>query len=156
MFDPRLLQRKSSSSRRTIFTWPVRAGGFLRATSAYTTGKVSWFGKVLAQHIPGPACQPAGGSHPATGFHGDGRGASGMGSFWGKQKVWLTGSASDKYHPRPRTDKSARDDVTGIRPPPAHTPRPSQLRLCCVCHLVLCWEVGTDKIWPDQSPQISL
>lgn len=131
MFDPRLLQRKNSSSRRAIFTWPVRAGGFLRATSAYTTGKVSWLGKVLAQHIPYPTCQLAGGSHPATSFHGDGRGASGMGSFWGKQKVWLTGSA-DKYHPRPQTDKSVRDDVTGIRPP-SRTHAPSQPASSLLC-----------------------
>lgn len=144
MFDLRLLQRKSSSSRRAIFTWSVRAEGFFKATSACTTGKVSWLGKVLAQHIPGPACQPAGGSHPATGLHGSGRGASGMGSRWGKQKVWLT-ARPDKYHPWPQTDKSARDDVTGIRPPPAHAHR-SQPRLCCVCHLVLRWKVGTDKI----------
>ena len=39
----------------------------MKETSSYTTGKVSWFSKVWAQHIPGMACELAGGSHPATG-----------------------------------------------------------------------------------------
>lgn len=117
----------------------VRAEGFLKGTSSYTTGKVSWLSEVLAQHIPGLECQPTGGSHPATGPHAAGEwrlldgewGASWMGSCWGKQKVWLTASP-DKCHPRPQTDNSATDDVTGIRPPRTHTPSPPPVSLLCL------------------------
>lgn len=106
LFDLRLLQRKSGYSRRAIITPLVPAESFLKGTSSYTTGKVSWFSKVWAQHIPGIACQAAGGSHPATGPYAaggwrlldGGRRASGMGSRWGKQKVWLT-PGPDKMPP---------------------------------------------------------
>lgn len=52
LFDQSLLQRKSGYSK-AIFILPVPAGSFLRETSSYTTGKVSRFSKVWAQHIPG-------------------------------------------------------------------------------------------------------
>lgn len=62
-----------------------------------------------------------------------------MGSCWGKQKVWLTASP-DKYHPRPQTDKSSRDDVTGIRPPPARALRPARSRTSLVsAAFVICF-----------------
>lgn len=166
VFDLSLLQRKSGYSRRAIFTLLVPAESFLKGTSSYTTGKVSWFSKVWAQHIPGIACQPAGGSHPATGPHAAGEwrlldgecGASGMGSCWGKQKVWLTASP-DKCHPRPQTDKSATLSVShrwcNRNQNPLPTP-PSSPPLCCVCHLPLCWQLGIGQVRPGQSPQSSL
>lgn len=51
-------------------------------SSSCATGKVSWLSKVLAQHIPGRACQPAGGSHPATGPHAAGEGRLLDGKMW--------------------------------------------------------------------------
>lgn len=148
---------------------------FLKGTNSSTTGKVSWFSKVLAQHIPGLACQPAGGSHPATGPHAagewrlldGGRGASGMGSCWGKQKVWLT-AGPDKCHPSPQTDKSATLSVShrwcnrNQTPPPHNTAAAATTTLlpspplCCVCHLPLCWQLCIGQVRPGQWPQSSL
>ena len=69
LFDLSLLQRKSGYGGRAIISLLVPAESFLKGTRSCTTGKVSWFSKVWAQHIPGLASQPAGGSHPAAGPH---------------------------------------------------------------------------------------
>lgn len=79
MFDPLSAADEEQLKQKCYIYLAGQSGGiFFQATIA--TGKVSWLGKVLAQHIPGPACQPAGRSHPATGLHKRKREASGMGS----------------------------------------------------------------------------
>lgn len=158
-------QRKSGWRRRVIFIPLVPAESFFKGTSSYATGKVSWFSRVLAQHIPGIACQPAGGSHPAIGPHAadewgllDGEwGASGMGSSWGKQKVWLRASP-DKCHPGLQTDKSATLSVSSRWCNRDHTHHPllSTTLLCFIRHLPPCWQLGIGQVWPVHSPQRSL
>jgi len=159
-------QRESSYSRRPKFTLPVPAESFLKETISHTTGKVSWFSKVWVQHIPGIACQPAGGSHPATGPHAaaewrllDGKWeASGMGSCWGKQKMWLT-ACPDKCHPRPQTDKSATLSVGHRWCNRNQTPTPPSTLLSstglCLSSASFCWQLPIDHVSPGHSPQHS-
>lgn len=83
-------------------------------------------------------------------------GASGTSSCRGKQKVWVTRPLQTNATPRPQTDNSASDDVTGRNRSPTHTHAHTHTRFLTLLCLSSSSELTVGCRQDSMGPQISL